>query len=609
MAASSDVGTTANASNADVDSAAPSSKDMHLKLLKAGQLHWMHWVIVSLSLVLTLGAWQFSREQMAQKIDERFQREAENAITLIQDRMMLYANALQGGVAFLDSNQGEISFQQWADYAGSLNIDKAYPGINGIGVIYNVSQDELSNFVAAQQTYNPGFELHPATAGGDHWPITLIEPIAPNIQAIGLDMAFEANRYDGVLRARDTGQAQLTGPITLVQDSEQTPGFLLYVPFYQSGSKPESVTLRRETIIGVTYAPFIMQKLMLGTLAPEYRQVGIDIRDGDETLYNESDLNQKFTPRPALSRSIKVPLYGRQWTLDIWANAALLNSFSENQPAFILGGGILIDALLLSLFIFLTRANRRALAYADERTTELKEKSKRLEISNRELDQFAYVASHDLKAPLRGISQLASWIGEDLAEKKDTTEHLRLMKNRVGRMRNLLDDLLAYSKIGKESQQIQEIDTRAVLQRVFEMTSTGGNFQLKFQGSFPTFKTAFVSFELVFRNLLSNAFKHHDGDKGTITLAAKETQESYFFTVTDDGPGIPQEFHEKIFGFYQTLRPRDEVEGSGMGLAIIKKHLDTHGGKITLISSKGEGASFCVEWPKTIAPTISSLGQ
>lgn len=263
--------------------------------------------------------------------------------------------------------------------------------------------------------------------------------------------------------------------------------------------------------------------------------------------------------------------------------------------------GLLVDAyneMAETLYELNTKLEHKV----QQRTQELEQKNQALHRSNQELDSFAYVASHDLKAPLRGIDQLATWIAEDIDNKKETTNHLQMMRNRISRMENLLEDLLAYSRVGREEGKLKTINTSHLLQALYELVTPPDGFQLVLSESLPTFETLSAPFEQVFRNLINNAIKHHEGETGKIIISAEQNDKTYRFKVQDDGPGIAPQYHEKIFALYQTLKPRDQVEGSGMGLAIIKKIVQTYGGDISVDSDIGQGACFCVTWPKVITP-------
>lgn len=218
---------------------------------------------------------------------------------------------------------------------------------------------------------------------------------------------------------------------------------------------------------------------------------------------------------------------------------------------------------------------------------------------NVELNNFTYVASHDLKSPLRGIDQLASWIADDLADtlNPETTEHLRLMRSRIKRMERLLDDLLAYSRVGRTDDEIATVNTHALINDIFDLIATTKRIELKLDPDLPVLQTRKVPLELVLRNLISNAIKHHDKAEGCITITARQLPGRVEFAVRDNGPGIAPEHQERVFGMFQTLKPRDEVEGSGIGLALVRKAVESLGGKVRLESDGASGCTFYFTWP------------
>jgi PAS domain S-box-containing protein len=223
-----------------------------------------------------------------------------------------------------------------------------------------------------------------------------------------------------------------------------------------------------------------------------------------------------------------------------------------------------------------------------------------LERSNRDLDQFAYVASHDLKAPLRAISLLAHWITEDATPvlPPASLQHLAKLNSRARRMENLLDDLLTYSRAGRIRQEPEIVDTRLLVQEIVDFLNLPEGFTVKPGDSLPTLLTERVPLESVLRNLIQNACKHHDHPQsGEVTISAQELDDSVLFEVADNGPGIAPEYHARIFQLFQTLRPRDEVEGSGIGLAVVKKTVESRGGAIQIKSLPGAGTTFRFTWP------------
>ena len=235
--------------------------------------------------------------------------------------------------------------------------------------------------------------------------------------------------------------------------------------------------------------------------------------------------------------------------------------------------------------------------------TQLAAQAEDLRRSNAELEKFAYVASHDLKAPLRGIDNLATWIEEDLEEaSEETRENLHLMRGRIARLEALLDDLLAYSRVGRGKHAVAEVDVTDLVHEIADLQEGANSFELDIAEPLPVFETARAPLRQVLINLIGNAAKHCDKPGVRISVRAEVSDEFFAFEVTDDGPGIEVIHQEKIFEMFQTLRPRDMVEGSGMGLAIVKKLIESVGGHIHVRSDPAQapGATFRFTWPRVL---------
>jgi two-component system, chemotaxis family, CheB/CheR fusion protein len=230
----------------------------------------------------------------------------------------------------------------------------------------------------------------------------------------------------------------------------------------------------------------------------------------------------------------------------------------------------------------------------EERTLELMR-------SNRELDQFAYVASHDLKAPLRAIANLANWIIEDAQGVLPVSSkgHLDKLLGRALRMEKLLDDLLAYSRVGRRLHKPEWVDTSDLVRGIQQFLVLPVGFT--FETDLPVSKlyTERVPLETVLRNLVANAIKHHDRpQEGVVRVTTEDRGDWVMFSVADNGPGIAPRHHERIFQIFQSLKSHDQVEGSGMGLAIVKKTVENQGGTIEVESDIGQGTTFRFTWPK-----------
>ncbi|MEW4451517.1 ATP-binding protein [Bremerella sp. JC817] len=232
---------------------------------------------------------------------------------------------------------------------------------------------------------------------------------------------------------------------------------------------------------------------------------------------------------------------------------------------------------------------------------ELMQHARRLEKTNQDLDEFAYVASHDLRSPLQGVKNLASWIRDDNEGNlpEESLRHLDLMQQRIGRLERLLDDLLQYSRVGRIRQSIVQVDVAELLNNIIDSLPRPEGLRVEVATEMPVLETPMAPLDLVFRNLIQNAIKHHDRKDGMVVISSSDEGYFYQFSVRDDGPGIATEFHERIFKMFETLAPRDDVEGSGMGLSIVKKAVENIGGKIWVESEPEEGATFTFVWPKT----------
>jgi PAS domain S-box-containing protein len=221
-------------------------------------------------------------------------------------------------------------------------------------------------------------------------------------------------------------------------------------------------------------------------------------------------------------------------------------------------------------------------------------------VANQELNDFAYIVSHDLKAPLRAIGSLVSWLKTDYVDKLDEEGKniINLLEQRTHRMYKLIEGVLNYSKIGRVKNNIIIQDTNEIVKGVIEELMPSTNFKFQVQQNLPVVQYENVKYGQVFQNLISNAIKYNDKEIGIIRIGVTDLDNNWEFYVEDNGPGIEEQYTSKIFQIFQTLKPRDEYESTGIGLSIVKKIVELNGGFIRVESEVGKSCKFCFTVPK-----------
>lgn len=230
---------------------------------------------------------------------------------------------------------------------------------------------------------------------------------------------------------------------------------------------------------------------------------------------------------------------------------------------------------------------------------ELEESNRKLAQARSDLEDFAHIASHDLRAPLRGISMLLAWLEEDHGAelKPEAVELIRDSRGRAGRLDTMVQDLLSYARAEQQQRAPEPVDVREEAEALRQLLPADRSFALTVDGSPGAVMLQKTPWVTALRNLVSNAAKHHDRESGTIEVTLAIEDGALLATVKDDGPGIPPEHRERVFEPFKTLKPRDETEGSGMGLAFVRKVAELHGGSIELAEREGRGSTFVLRWP------------
>jgi light-regulated signal transduction histidine kinase (bacteriophytochrome) len=246
------------------------------------------------------------------------------------------------------------------------------------------------------------------------------------------------------------------------------------------------------------------------------------------------------------------------------------------------------------------QTNKNLIREMNDSQKEIKNYTKSVEKTNKELDNFAYIVSHDLKAPLRAISSLSDWIQEDLGDNinEDAAETFKLLKSRVSRMELLINGILEYSRAGRANTPIVDVNINQLINDVIFLLDPPSHIKITTLGFMPVVQADKVKLQQVFSNILGNAIKYNDKAQGEISISCQQMLNSWKFVISDNGPGIEEQYRTKVFDIFQTLHSKDKMESTGVGLAIVKKIIEECEGEIYITSSEYGGASFVFSIPK-----------
>ena len=507
---------------------------------------------------------------------------------------------------------------------------------------------------------DPEGNLVPSESRDVHFPVLYVQPYQLRKDVLGLDLASDSKILSTLLETRDLGKMLVSSPIRLKHKGIGEFGFVVQLPVYnkeQSGDDHdndeenvvESVEEQRPQMLrgfarGIFRIGAIVERA-LDNLSPSGIELiiyTISADSGRQYLYYHASRKPaaKAASRNSASEGMRgnwefiqpLNVANRQWVAacrpargffkpDPWSGWSILVggwSFTALLTVYLstlMGRTAKVRRLVRERTAQLTDVNEALNREVGERMyaeSELKALNETLEQrvarhtaeANRraeELEQFAYVTSHDLKAPLRGIANLAGWLQEDLKEKltETTREQLDLLRDRVKRMNALIEGLLDYSRIGRTEQSVESVDVAELLAEIVDSLSPSQQFSIDIAPDMPTLKTDRLQLYQVFANLISNSIKHHGGEQGHVWIKVSDKGDFYQFTVKDDGPGIAPEYHEKVFMMFQTLETKDYGTDTGIGLALVRKIVQEHGGSIKLKSQEGKGARFRFTWPKS----------
>ena len=307
---------------------------------------------------------------------------------------------------------------------------------------------------------------------------------------------------------------------------------------------------------------------------------------------NEADLNSIFADINIAIEAYRGALLGGSWT----GRTQMVSANGRSFPVFLRCTPLMDNGSNISGTLLIVSDITELKAAEDRRAQLLKE----VESANNELKDFAYIVSHDLKTPLRGISTLAHWISDDYADKlgADGKEQMELLLSRVVRMHDLIEGILQYSRVGRTREELVEVELGELVPEVIDNVAAPENISITIEDELPAIVCEHTRIMQVFQNLLSNAVKYMDKPAGQIRIGCVDEGDCWKFSVADNGPGIEVRHFERIFKVFQTVSGKDGYESTGVGLSVVKKIVEMYGGKIWVESEVGKGSSFFFTFAK-----------
>ena len=468
----------------------------------------------------------------------------------------------------------------------------------------------------------------PASTRAEYMVVRHLEPLAGNENALGFDMACDGERARAIALARDSGCPQLTGRVQLARQNAADPGLLFIVPHYRPGADVQTVAQRRENLIGVVTGVFRIEHLLAETLR-SVNAPGIGVTLEDESSHDAASRRlfgggaADATPGERSAWSGRLDLAGRRWSIGVRSAPDAAAGRTLNAWL-VLACGLLFSGLLGFLLLVLTghiaieRHDRIALqaghAAVDAAAENLRAAHDRLRLaneslearvaertaelcrSNEELEQFAYVASHDLQEPLRMVSNYTQLLARRYRNKidADADEYIEYAVDGARRMRSMIDDTLNYARLGrivteKSRVALDQIVGEVVLDLRAAAEERGARIDV---GPLPAVAGEASLLRQVMLNLIGNALKFASDQRPCVRVSAERAGELWAVSVSDNGIGIDPAYHAQIFEPFKRLHGTADFPGNGIGLAVCRRIIERHGGEIGVASAEGAGARF-----------------
>ena len=581
----------------------------------------------TLSLAISLGIFAvtvIAAIVTARQVDERreqaLEERAQQVVQTIDRRIETYTEKLFGVRGQFTGSQ-QVTHSEYETFLGTQEVGRRYPGVLALGYAELLPEEPRARAAFIRgverdaQRANlgyPPFVVRPNDQRPGIVAVDYLHPVGPNRAAFGLDLTSEATRRTALGLARDRAQPAATAPLRLVTETTDQEGLLIMLPHYAGRDQRPAPSQRMARLRGVAFVAIRLPDLIRSALrtGPEVDLEIYDVgavgavpsrlRAGDEAF----DLRggaQAPTATGHQTRILDLQTAGRQWRIYYSTTEDLVGGTERSIPWVIAGLGLLLALLAGAAVHYARTAEARAVALADRMTADLQSSEAELARSNEELERFAFLASHDLQQPLRTVNGFLQLLelrhGSEL--KGRAREYVEYALRGTRQMSTLIEDLLTYSRAGRSDRAPQAVDLNRAwdaaceqLQATMEDSAASVT-----RGTLPTVAGDAGQMTQLFANLIGNGVKYRGDEPPEVHAEARRVTEGWEIAVRDNGIGIDPKDHDKIFGMFRRLHGDERFEGTGLGLALVKRIVENAGGTIRVESAVGEGSTFLITLP------------
>ncbi len=566
--------------------------------------------MVLVGLLITAAATAYVQQSIHERRLRRFDDAVQHGVLGLQQRLELN-QSLFLGVHGLFTGSRYVDQAEFGAYMESLTLNRTFPELEGIGFARWLPPEGVARYDAAvRDGQTPGQPMWPQGPRAAYTAIVMMDPLdARTRQGLGFDMLTEPSRRAAMLRALDTGRLAATGKVRLIQgweDAEGRVGFVLFIPVNTPSRDARPPGASTENLRGFVYLPIAMEDLTSELRFIGFKEtIDLEVYDGTEVrdaalLYASSRPASRGAP--VFQQDVRIPVASQTWTLRFSASHAFIATGTTGQRGTVIGAGLLVTLLLF----FITRSQVRARTTAEVANTEQQRLTGEARDAVQVRDDFLSIAAHELRTPLTNLKLQLQLLyrqlrGEGSLDVEKLAQRVQSSERQTTRLATLVDSLLDVSRLARgrmelnlESVDLDELVHEAV--RRFEAEARTAGVQVTVDSPGPvTGQWDRMRLEQVLTNLLSNALKYGHGAPVDVRVRSDEAHAT--LEVEDHGIGLPPEDAQRIFGRFERAVSSRHYGGLGLGLFITRQLVEALGGRISVASTPGQGATFTVVLP------------